>query len=168
MSASTPIRFLVGHKEWAWPRGRKPDPKHSMDWRRNRVQRAREAYRTGKLFMPGKGPTTTNSNTEKDEMSLLTTKYKEYIDQNGNKVRDLRTVPDIWYSTHAASVMALRVAQANQGALAALARLLSEKVDLTEDRIRAIVAEEIAEAVGELPNPNDLVAELVTDEEEPA
>jgi len=53
---------------------------------------------------------------------ILGAKYKEYVDEDRNKVRDLRTVADILYSTHANTVKLQATVAGLVGAVAELAK----------------------------------------------
>lgn len=52
----------------------------------------------------------TDADAQKVAQAVLRTRYAEYEDENGNLVRDNRTISDVLFATHANSVQAERVA----------------------------------------------------------
>lgn len=76
--------------------------------------------------------------------AVLGATYREYVDENGNKVRDSRTVADVLFATHRAAV----TASAQVGALAGVVAAMS-KGTLTADQILAAAKAGAEQALSE-------------------
>lgn len=86
--------------------------------------------------------------TNADATIVWAHKHREYVDENGNTVRDYRSKADILHATHSAAIKAHRDTAALRALVAQL--VAAGANDLTAEQVEAI----ITTAIGDMPTPD--------------
>jgi hypothetical protein len=82
-------------------------------------------------------------------------RFQEYVDEDGNRIRDLRTVADILFATHRAALAAANPDRIVAGVLAGLADL-PNGVTVSEEQLARVVRRAIDDVDrGEVPAPRE-------------
>ena len=88
--------------------------------------------------------------TKTDVDAIWAKKFAEYVDENGNKVRDARTVGDLLAATHRAALAAANPVLIVQGVLAGLAELPSG-APVTDEQLERVLRKVLGSVDGSPP-----------------